>query len=174
MAEENKSPRWTNPSLNVSTDNNMIEANQKEIDELKNEIQFLKDKLSEVTGEEVTFTEDTTKKEEVVVDLPFDSPFTESVSDTVEDNEEQKETSDILETVKEEVKEEPVQEETETKTLTFDELLAYDNNKEKLSVVVNRYNNDLVASTKGKGAKFVSLSDSEHAKLISGKINEIN
>jgi hypothetical protein len=157
---------WSNPSIggNVSS----IETdNRKEIDELKLEIEELKKEISRLTNEEPTVVEPVNVDiPEIKEEVPFESPFTE---DVMEQNEVKEDTSkEIIESVKEEVIEEPVKEVTPMVDIPLE------SEKEKVSVVINRYNNDLVASTKGKGAKFITLSDGEQNKLLSGKINEIN
>ena len=160
---------WTNPSIGGSDNsglNEKVNNNTKEINELKNEVEFLKDELSKVTGKEIEYVKEESPVEEKAeinepVDLPFNSPFTESTENVEEA------AQDILESVKEEVKEEAP--EVEENVPTFDDMLV---EEEKVSVVVNRYNTDIEATTKGKGAKYISLTDAEHNKLLSGKINE--
>lgn len=176
MKDEKMTPvtkqSWTNPSIgstNNSSLNEIITENKKEIDELKNEVQFLKNELSKVTGNEVDIPKEEvsipiTEEPKADIDLPFVSPFTEATDiPSVEA------VQDILESVKEEVKEEPKVEDEEKTIPAFDDMLM---EKDKVSVVVNRYNTDLEASTKGKGAKYISLNEAEHNKLLSGKINE--
>lgn len=178
---------WSNPSIGQESNSNLsktIDENKKEIDSLKEEISELKEEISRLTGDTVepipNIVPDITEpevKEEVKeetkeeIDVPFESPFTEAIEDTPEETNETMQ--DIVDSVREEVKEEPqpVQEES-VQVPMID--IPIEDNKNKISVVVNRYNNDIVASTKGKGAKFVLLSDSEQSKLLSGKINEIN
>lgn len=164
MEENNITPvtpnSWTNPSSNQNVDNNlkeMVNEYTKEINELKNEIEILKEEMSKMSGGKIEIP-----KEENI-EVPFmESPFTEATNKDVSiDN------NEILESVKEDV---PAQEvvEDEIVSPTFEDMLV---EKDTVSVVVNRYNTDISATTKGKGAKYVSLTDAEHAKLLSGKIN---
>lgn len=199
MEEKNITPvtpnSWTNPSIGQSVDNSLKE----EVNELKNEVKMLKEEVSRLSGEEVSIPVspvEETKVEETVeepkveenttsdVVMPFaESPFTESTKETeVEDNvptepeetpvenvELNEDMKNILDSVKEEV---PVEEEVVDENIPkFDDMLV-DEDKEKVSVVVNRYNTDIVATTKGKGAKYITLTEGEHNKLLSGKINE--
>lgn len=169
---------WSNPSIGQESNGNLsktIDENKKEIDSLKNEINELKDEISKLTSssEPITLSnevDDIPKKVErkEEIDIPFDSPFTEAVDD-IETN---STVQDIIDSVKEDVPEVKV-EEKPIETPMID-IPIVEERKEKVSVVINRYNNDIVASTKGKGAKYVLLSDAEQSKLLSGKINEIN
>ncbi|MBR4830163.1 MAG: hypothetical protein IKZ96_00135 [Bacilli bacterium] len=161
---------WTNPSIGVTNNsslNEKLDESNKVINDLKNEINVLQDRITKLTNEEPTISTEP-KKEEVSMDLPFESPFTEAVSTPEEKKDNAVEA--ILESVKEEVKEEP-KEEVKSDMPTFSELLEAESKVDRLSIVVNRYNTDIEAITKGKGAKFISLSENEHKKLQSGKIN---
>ena len=163
---------WINPSAtNQSVDNSLkaqVDENTREISELRNEINELKNEISNNTVQTIPEVTKAEIKEEV--EVPFNSPFSEAIDETpsIPAEVEKKQVQDILETVKEEVKEAPILEQD----LPPIDAPLIDENKEKISVVVNRYNNDIMASTTGKGAKFIPLTDSEHAKLLSGKINE--
>ncbi|MBR4351399.1 MAG: hypothetical protein IKP98_04180 [Bacilli bacterium] len=158
---------WTNPSIGVTSNSNLNEKlneSNKIINELQNEVKVLQDKITKLTSEDVP-----TETKEVSMDLPFESPFTEF---TYSEPKKKKEDAvqSILESVKEEVKDEP-KEEQKTDMPTFSQLLEAESKEDRLSIVVNRYNTDIEAITKGKGAKFISLSEAEHTKLQTGKIN---
>lgn len=180
MKEEKMTPvnknSWTNPSMGVSVSNenisNQVNENIKEINELKNEVKELKEEISKLTNNEIIETPVSPEVEPVKeekVDMPFESPFTEAVvEDNTSDEEVANTVKDILSKVNEEVK---VEETPSNDVPSFDDILA-DEDKERVSVVINRYNNDIEATTKGKGAKFITLSETEHSKLKSGKINE--
>ena len=163
---------WTNPSIGVTNNsslNEKLDESNKIINDLKNEINVLQDKITKLTSEEPAISNEPEKKEEVSVDLPFSSPFTEVVSAPVENKKEESAVQSILDSVKEEVKEEPKEEKTDMPT--FSQLLEAEEKIDRLSIVVNRYNTDIEAVTKGKGAKFITLPEVEHNKLKSGKIN---
>jgi len=178
MEDKNITPvtpnNWTNPSIGQSVDNSLRE----EVNELRNEVNELKEEISKLNVEEKQDTIETPKEEIVVekedVSVPFvESPFTEAINEETPKEEVQtsetqisNDMKDILDSVKEEV---PVEEPTE-EVPTFDDMLV-EEDTEKLSVVVNRYNADIVATTKGKGAKFIALTEDEQSKLLSGKIN---
>lgn len=166
---------WTNPSIGITNNSNLNEKlneSNKKINDLQNEIKVLQDKITKLTGEETpTISTDPIVKKEVSIDLPFESPFTEAVSTPKEEKKEQKAVESILESVKEEVKEEPKAVEEENDMPTFSQLLEAEEKIDRLSIVVNRYNTDIEAVTKGKGAKFIALSETEHTKLKNGKIN---
>ena len=160
---------WTNPSIGVTNNsslNDKLNESNKIINELQNEVKVLQDKITKLTKEEIPTV--STKKEEVSMDLPFSSPFIEATSNEPEKKNEDAVQS-ILESVKEEVKEEPKEEKTDMPT--FSELMEAESKEDRLSIVVNRYNTDIEAITKGKGAKFISLSETEQTKLQTGKIN---
>ena len=170
--EKNMTPKtnksWVNPSIGQETNSNLksiVDNNTNEINSLKEEINRINKELSKLTNNEFVPIEE--EKVNVEVDMPFASPFTESV-ETNEETEVNDDTStnEILDSVKEEVKEEVVPEETPIIEIPLEDT------KDRIAVVVNRYNNDIVASTRGKGAKFISLTESEQSKLLSGKINE--
>jgi polyhydroxyalkanoate synthesis regulator phasin len=181
MADEKMTPvtkqSWTNPSVgSVSNGNisNQVNENTKEINELKEEVKELKEELSKITGTPIVTEEPVSTpevKEETNVDMPFASPFSEAIDESKveEPTVNNEEVKDILENVKEEVKEEPVEEPKDVPV--FDDMLV-DDTKERVSVVINRYNTDIEATTKGKGAKYIALSEAQHNKLLSGKINE--
>ena len=150
---------WTNPSNNNNVDNNLkelVNENTKEINELKSEVEILKEEISKISTKEIE-----TPKEETI-EVPFmESPFNEFKNEDIStDN------NEILESVKEEVSTPLVNEEVEIPQ--FEDMLV---GEDTISIVVNRYNTDISATTIGKGAKYVSLTDGEHAKLLSGKIN---
>ena len=160
---------WTNPSIGVTNNsslNDKLNESNKIINELQNEVKVLQDKITKLTNEEIPTV--STKKEEVSMDLPFSSSFIEATNAEPEKKNEDAVQS-ILESVKEEVKEEPKEEKTDMPT--FSELMEAESKEDRLSIVVNRYNTDIEAITKGKGAKFISLSETEQTKLQTGKIN---
>ena len=160
MKDEKMTPKrisWTNPSKSVN-------VNSSETEELKKQISRLENELSSLKSKENVLAEEP-KKENKKIDLPFDSPFTEASTKPKEDNS----INEILNSVKEEVKEEPKE---ELNMPTFDELVKEEEKIDRLSIVINRYNSDIEALTKGKGAKYISLSEKEHNKLLTGKINE--
>lgn len=174
---------------------------KQEVKELKEEISKLsgeetnspKEEVSSAPKEETPVVEE--PKVETPIDIPFaESPFTEAISKEepvetpivetpilemptetpIENTEEApakteltNDMKDILNSVKEEI---PVEEKPAEEIPSFEDMLVEDES-DKLSIVVNRYNTDIVATTKGKGAKFITLTDSEHSKLLSGKIN---
>ena len=173
---------WSNPSIGQESNSNLsktIDENKKEISELKEEINELREEISRLTGDKVEpipdivpdIVEEPKVETKEEIDIPFDSPFTEAIDTPIEEPSES--VKEIVDSVKEEVKEEekPIEDPVQVPML---DIPLEDEKKEKLSVVVNRYNNDIVASTKGKGAKFILLTDGEQSKLLSGKINEIN
>ena len=145
---------------------NFLLDNGFEENELQNKVKVLQDKITKLTNEEIPTV--STEKEKVSMDLPFSSPFIEATSTKPEKKSEDAVQS-ILEAVKEEVKEEPKEEKTDMPT--FSELMEAESKEDRLSIVVNRYNTDIEAITKGKGAKFISLSETEQTKLQTGKIN---
>lgn len=160
MKDEKMTPKkisWTNPSRSVS-------VNSSETEELKKQISILENELSSLKSKGNVLVEES-KKDEMKVDLPFESPFTEVSTKPKEDNS----INEILNSVKEEVKEEPKE---ELNMPTFDELVKEEEKIDRLSIVINRFNSDIEALTKGKGAKYISLSEKEHNKLLTGKINE--
>ena len=164
---------WTNPSIGVTNNSSLNEklaSKDKEIDELNNTIKRLQDNIQRLSSENDDTISNEPKKE-IDIELPFGSFIGSTSTEEKKETKEEKAVQSILESVKEEVKEEPKVEE-QTDMPTFSQLLEAEDKVDRISVVVNRYNTDIEAVTKGKGAKYVTLTEAEHNKLLSGKINE--